>query len=182
MAEYELGAVYMVTCLTPPSPFAAVRDHKGWNSLDPGIGFAADSDVTEARRLYLIDIPDIVSGTNEAKLFVRNLRVGAHHNSTTARIANQIEAQIEKPYRERSGNLSAPWPIVPECHSGNDDTHECPQCSWDHEHDWVMWVDPGGPSWPPNAKPIRCSKCGGRKCDLKACDKQRHTHDHQGDS
>lgn len=86
-----------------------------------------------------------------------------------------------KPYREHS--LSAePWPQIPECHSRHVGGHECPQCAWEHEHDWVAWTCPGLGRAFSGQTPIRCSKCGGRKCDLDLCPQQRHTHTHDGSS
>lgn len=78
-------------------------------------------------------------------------------------------------YREdNTGNR--PWPAVDECHSSNIPDHECPQCAWTHIHTWVAWTYPG-PGLEPGV-PIRCTKCGGRKCDQETCALQRH---HDGD-
>lgn len=78
-----------------------------------------------------------------------------------------------KPYRDHDGPM-APWPDVSECHSSRISDHECPQCAWEHEHDWVAWNRVGNRA----DVPIRCSKCGGRKCDRDDCAQRRHTHTH----
>lgn len=82
---------------------------------------------------------------------------------------------------DRATGLEAPWPLVMECHVGDDN---CPQCDGSHEHEWVEWkqapkvagtrqtvvIDKmSGPG-----VPVRCRVCGGRKCDLPACLLRRH--------
>lgn len=81
---------------------------------------------------------------------------------------------------------SAPWPIVGECFSSHRPDHSCPQCDGSHDHQWVAWHDApqvsrgtsvtGGHSGP--GLPVRCTVCGGRKCDMSACMLRRH---HGGD-
>lgn len=84
----------------------------------------------------------------------------------------------DKVYREHKTGIT-PWPVVGECFSSRVDGHECPQCAWVHEHDWVAWTSSTkGSAWPPFGTPIRCTKCGGRKCDREDCAEQRHGHTH----
>lgn len=83
-----------------------------------------------------------------------------------------------KPYREVSA-CGAPWPVLNECHSIRLGGHECPQCAWEHEHDWVAWTsDQTRLARGDTSVAIRCTKCGGRKCDRDSCGLQRH---HEGD-
>lgn len=75
----------------------------------------------------------------------------------------------------------APWPIVAECH-GHRGGVTCPQCDGTHEHHWKAWKDAptsgsgsavvGGVSGP--GVPVRCTSCGGRKCDIPNCRLRRH--------
>ena len=82
--------------------------------------------------------------------------------------------------------MSAPWPIVGECHwpapSLVRQGHTCPQCDGSHEHEWVAWHDAPsngaggsvtGKSSGPGI-PVRCRACGGRKCDVDNCRLRRH--------
>lgn len=86
------------------------------------------------------------------------------------------ESADPKVYREHDGSLS-PWPEVAECYGSHRGDHECPQCAWEHEHDWVAWTARRDGGRRPGM-PIRCSKCGGRKCDQDGCALRRHTHTH----
>lgn len=49
------------------------------------------------RQVFVINIPGVIDGVNEAELFVKSLRKSAHPNSTNGRIAQQIEDQLPKP-------------------------------------------------------------------------------------
>ena len=78
---------------------------------------------------------------------------------------------------------TAPWPLVNECHSRHIADHVCPQCDGGHDHRWVAWHDapevaPGitnaGPLYAAPGIPVRCTVCGGRKCDLPECRHPRH--------
>lgn len=72
----------------------------------------------------------------------------------------------------------APWPVVGECYG--DVSHPgkvCPQCDGSHEHRWLAW-----PEAPQSIKagygvPVRCTVCGGRKCDDALCMNRRHHSD-----
>lgn len=85
--------------------------------------------------------------------------------------------------------MSAPWPIVNECHwpapSLVKQNHSCPQCDGSHEHEWIAWHDAPHPASDPTGSslvgrtsgpgiPVRCRICGGRKCDIDACRLRRH--------
>jgi hypothetical protein len=62
------------------------------------------------------------------------------------------------------------WPDVPECY-GHRDGSVCAQCDGSHDHQWIE----GAPPYPSStAIPVRCSVCGGRKCDWSACWERRH--------
>jgi len=75
-----------------------------------------------------------------------------------------------------------PWPVVGECygHKLPDDT--CRQCDGSHGHQWMAWHEApqvgrrtsvvGGQSGP--GIPVRCTDCGGRKCDAAECMERRH--------
>jgi hypothetical protein len=75
-----------------------------------------------------------------------------------------------------------PWPVVPECYKHTNPDETCPQCDGSHEHVWKAWLDApktgsgsavvGGTSGP--GVPVRCTVCGGRKCDLSNCSGRRH--------
>lgn len=94
--------------------------------------------------------------------------------ATRAALREFANPTLPKPYTTHTGPV-APWPVVNECHGSQLPHHECPQCAWVHQHVWVAWPSSGDPS----GVPVRCSKCGGRKCDREMCGLQRH-HDHRG--
>jgi hypothetical protein len=66
--------------------------------------------------------------------------------------------------------VSLPWPDVGECYGHRNPDDGCQQCDGSHEHRWVE-----GPA--NYGVPVRCSICGGRKCDVDDCWERRH---HQG--
>lgn len=80
--------------------------------------------------------------------------------------------------RDRWDQLRAPWPIVGECHSFYRPEHLCEQCQPTHVHRWKAW--PKAPARVASAGgvPVRCVKCGARKCDFEDCDSRRHDHVH----
>lgn len=137
-----------------------------------------DCDEQGCRRVVVIDPED----PKQIQQILDKLRTFGYPGDATVTDRWQMalrEIANPKPYREYAGP-ARPWPLVAECHSRHVDGHECPQCAWKHEHDWVAWIEPRGPEWPPGSVPVRCSKCGGRKCDQDLCPKQRHDgHSHQ---
>lgn len=80
-----------------------------------------------------------------------------------------IYREVDRPVR--------PWPNVRECQANPRaaEGHECPQCSWIHVHDWVAWTNPDRRQ-EGRGTPVRCSKCGARKCDREDCALRRHHH------
>lgn len=130
---------------------------------------------SSARPLAVID-PDSDADVARMENILESLgcRVGSAVPAALREFANPWPP---KPYIEAYGPC-APWPVVGECFSSAVEAHECPQCAWEHEHKWVAWTNPRGPEWPPNAVPIRCAKCGGRKCDQDDCPERRHSHTH----
>lgn len=78
----------------------------------------------------------------------------------------------------------APWPVVSECRLARrlvDEDHECAQCDDSHPHRWIAWHEApqrDGKSLVGNVLArgiaVRCTVCGGRKCDLPACLLRRH--------
>lgn len=89
----------------------------------------------------------------------------------------------------RWDRFRAPWPIVGECHGHlirltdtpwltPEDRVKCLQCDGGHAHEWKPWPD--APRWvtSSNGTPIRCRKCGARKCDHGECSQRRHGHTH----
>lgn len=88
--------------------------------------------------------------------------------------ADEMIAELENA-KQLVANASnpAPWPIVPECHTGRT---PCPQCDGSHDHVWVAWhnPDPTVLGYAGLAIPVRCTTCGARKCDTPACRLRRH--------
>lgn len=78
----------------------------------------------------------------------------------------------------RWDRLRAPWPIVGECHSDHIAEHVCEQCQPTHAHEWRAWSK--APRWVAGGPgvPIRCRRCGARKCDAPLCHRRRHDHTH----
>jgi hypothetical protein len=74
--------------------------------------------------------------------------------------------------------LKAPWPLVGECFSAHRADHACEQCHPTHVHKWKAW--PNAPRWVTSGPgvPIRCARCGARKCDFDDCNERRHDHKH----
>lgn len=149
----------------------AVRVLSGWTSR--GGVHVADWETSAVRPLLVIDAEGDIQALADA---LREVCDGYISNDATRAALRSLLAP--RPWTEWDGS-TAPWPEVFECHSKHVDGHECPQCAWEHEHVWVAWTKPnaigGGPGIP-----IRCIKCGGRKCDAADCALQRHTHTHEG--
>lgn len=135
--------------------------------------------LTGVRRLAVIDPEDPV----QVERLLRDYwgRVTSDYVLSVEQKRDAMQAALRefaypappKPYREHRG-MTAPWPVVDECQASHREDHECPQCAWQHEHDWVAWPNQADL----NGIPIRCSKCGGRKCDHDECALRRHTHTH----
>jgi len=185
--EWKPGEVAMVNdCTNPDAPWKPATCKEAarpgqcetvWILHDTGAKVWGS--VSEARPLVVIDPEDREAVERLLTLFKWPGEVPQYVIDDMADALREFaDLKPPKPYREQPGDRIAPWPVVRECFSDHVEGHECPQCAWEHEHDWVAWVHPQGSSWALNAVPIRCSKCGGRKCDLDACPEQRHRHAH----
>lgn len=179
-ATYEPGTVAVATIAGVP----AVPVFRTDDSARPWVTAACEhrraDEVTDVRPLVVLDPEDRADAKRIVTRLVSETRLvlpgAASEWDAGVQAALRALVTPPKPYREHSKALP-PWPEVGECHSGHVEGHECPQCAWEHEHDWVAWTHPDAIEY---GVPIRCSKCGGRKCDRDDCAEQRHTHTHAG--
>lgn len=187
MAEYVNGRDYLANSSTR-GPVIVKRDglneHYPWVVLDEIGGRVSYNNLTKVMELPKgLVLIDSESGADLERLLAA---MRAADVTMSSRVPAKMKAALRrlavpphpKPYTTHTGGL-APWPVVDECFSSHRPGHECPQCAWGHEHDWVAWDSEAAPG---NRRetPIRCSKCGGRKCDLDLCAGRRHDgHYHQ---